>query len=443
MEIGPLFLIIFLIFVNGVFVAAEFSIIGVRATRIEQLAEQGHRTAIGLREVVRTPARVDRYVAAAQIGITIASLGLGMVGEPFIAHVIEGPLHDWFGLTGDIVHTISFLVALILITYLHIVFGEMVPKSLALQNPERIVLILAGPMTLVQTVFSPAITALNRLGLLVLRLLRVPPPSHGSRLHTPDELELIVSESFVGGLLEEQEQQLVANIFDFAERRVGQVMTPRVHIDAVPVTISEAELVDLFFETNHSRFPVYEETIDRIIGVIHIKDLVHQQVEGRPFDLRDLIHDAPAIPESMYAEALLGLFKRQHVHLAVVLDEYGGTAGIVTLEDLIEEVVGEVRDEFDADEQPPLLLVEPGHLIVQGSVPLDDVREYVALGAIEHEVESIGGLVLAELNRPPKAGDEVVINDHQFRVEDVDGLTVERVSIRFKPNVEDPVNPAE
>lgn len=434
--LGSFLLIAFLILMNGVFVAAEFAIIGVRATRIEQLAESGHRTAIGLREIVRTPTKIDRYVATAQIGITLASLGLGMVGEPFIAGLIEQPLHDWFGLSGDIVHTISFLLALTLITYLHVVLGEMVPKSLALQNPERMVLLLAGPMAIIQRIFSVAVTALNQVGMWVLHLLRVPPPSQGSRLHTPDELELIVSESFVGGLLEEEEQQLVANIFDFSERRVSQVMTPRVHIDAVPVTVSETELLQKFFETNHSRIPVYEDTIDRIIGVVHIKDLVHQQVEGRPFDLSQLLHDVPAVPESMYAEALLSLFKRQHVHMAVVLDEYGGTAGIVTLEDLIEEVVGEVRDEFDVDEQPPLVLVNPGHLIVQGSVPLDDLREHVDLGSIEHEVESVGGLVLAELNQPAKAGDEITINNIQFRVEEVDGLTVERVSIRFTPREE-------
>ena len=428
----PLILIFVLILLNGVFVAAEFAIIGIRPTRVEQLADEGSRVAMNLREVLRNPGKVDRYVATAQLGITLASLGLGMIGEPYIAHIAEIPLHDWFGLEGDIVHSISFILGLAIITYLHVVLGEMVPKSLSLQNAERTVLLLATPMALMQSIFTFAITGLNKIGLLVLRVIRVPPPSTNSRLHTPDELELIVSESFVGGMLEEQEQQLVANIFGFAERRVSQLMTPRVHIEAVPVGIDEQTFLEMLFESNNSRFPVYEESIDHVLGVVHIKDVVHQQVEGRPFDLRAMLHDVPAIPESMYAETLLTLLKRRHVHIAIVVDEYGGTAGLVTLEDLVEEIVGEVRDEFDTDEEPPVLLIEPGHLTTSGSLPIDDLEDYLELGETEHEVDSVGGLVLAELNRPPAVGDEVSINDVTFHVERVDGFSIERLSIRFK-----------
>ena len=434
----PLFLIFGLILLNGVFVAAEFAIIGIRPTRIEQLADEGNRVARNLTEVLRNPGKVDRYVATAQLGITLASLGLGMIGEPYIAHIAAVPLHDWLGLEGDIVHSISFVIGLAIITYLHVVLGEMVPKSLSLQNAERTVLILATPMALMQSVFTFAITGLNKIGLFVLHLLRVPPPSSTSRLHTPDELELIVSESFVGGLLEEQEQQLVTNILDFGERRVSQLMTPRVHIEAVAVDIDEQTFLEMLFESNNSRFPVYEESIDHILGVIHIKDVVHQQVEGRPFDLRAMLHDVPAVPESMYAETLLSLLKRRHVHIAIVVDEYGGTAGLVTLEDLVEEIVGEVRDEFDTDEEPPIALVEPGHLAVSGSFPIDDLDDYFELGEIEHEVDSVGGLVLAELNRPPAVGDEVSINDVTFRVERVEGFSIERLSIHFKPDSAEP-----
>ncbi len=430
----PLLLIFALIFLNGVFVAAEFAIIGIRPTRIEQLADEGSRVAMNLREVLRNPGKVDRYVATAQLGITLASLGLGMIGEPYIAHIAAVPLHDWLGLEGDIVHSISFVLGLAIITYLHVVLGEMVPKSLSLQNSERVVLLLATPMAIIQTIFTFAITGLNKIGLIVLRLIGVPPPNSNSRLHTPDELELIVSESFVGGLLEAQEQQLVTNIFDFAERRVSQLMTPRVHFEAVSVDIAEESFLDMLFDSNNSRFPVYEDSIDHILGVVHIKDVVHQQVDGRPFDLRSMLHDVPAVPESMYAETLLALLKRRHVHMAIVVDEYGGTAGLVTLEDLVEEIVGEVQDEFDNDEEPPVQLIEPGHLMATGSLPIGDLEDYFELGETEHEVDSIGGLVLAELNRPPVVGDEVTFGNATFRVERVDGFSIERLSIRYQPD---------
>lgn len=433
----PTFIILLLIFLNGLFVAAEFSIIGIRPSRVEQLAAEGNGTAIRLREIVRNPGKADRFVATAQLGITLASLGLGMYGEPFMAHLLEPPLHNWFGLEGDIVHTISLIFGITVITYLHVVLGEMVPKSLALQNAERMVMILAEPMLLLQQIFSFAITGLNNIGLWVLKVLRVPPPSEGSRLHTPDELELIITESFASGFLEEEERELVENIFDFHDRRVGQIMTPRVHVEAVPVTISEDELVQKILEANYSRVPVYEGTLDNIIGILHIKDLIHQQIENQPFDLRAMLHKAPTVPESFYAESLLTTLKQQHIHMAIVLDEYGGTAGIVTLEDLIEEVVGEVHDEFDTDEEAPVTLVEPGHLIVQGTVPLDEIDEYVDLGDHGHDVESVGGLVLAELNRPPVKGDSVTINNVAFLVEQVDGFSIEKVTIRYTPQADE------
>ena len=422
-----------LIAINGLFVAAEFAIIGVRPSRMDQLAREGNRTAIGIRDVVRAPARQDRYIATAQIGITLASLGLGMYGEPAIAHLIEGPLHDWFGLEGAIVHTISFIIALSLMTYLHIVFGEMIPKSLALQNPERMVLALALPMRLIGTIMSPAVTALNRIGVWVLRLLRVPPPGQGSRLHTPDELEMIVSESVAGGLLDTEEQQLITNIFDFADRRVRQVMTPRPKIRAVPVTISEEALIEHFKVSPHSRVPFYDGTIDNIVGILHLKDFVRQQVSGRPYNPRALLRKAPIVPESLHVEALLASMKRLHQHMAIVIDEYGGTAGLVTLEDLVEEVVGEVRDEFDAEEIQPIEAVERGQLRVHGAVLLETLEDHVPLGEITHDVETIGGLALAELNRPAQPGDEVVVNGVTLHVEAVEGLAIERLLLSFTP----------
>lgn len=431
-------IIMLLIALNGIYVAAEFAIIGVRPSRVEQLAQGGNRTAIGIRETIKAAPKRDRYIATAQLGISLASLGLGMYGEPAIAHLLEQPLHDWFGLEGDIVHTITFIIALAFMTYLHVVVGEMVPKSLALQNAERVVLALAVPMQISNWLFHYAVSFLNWLGLMILKLLRVPPPLEGSRLHTTDELEMIISESYQGGLLEQGEQQLLANIFTFGERRVGQVMTPRPRIVAVPVDVPYDALRDLFMNSSYSRLPVYERTIDNIIGVIHLKDLVRHEVQGGgTFNLRARMRrNVPTVPETLSIETLLQLLKRQRVHMAIVIDEYGGTAGLVTLEDLVEEVVGEVRDEFDFDEVAPLTIISDGLLSVSGDYLLDDLDDYIKLGEIEYDVETVGGLILAELDRPPQVGDTVTYHNVTFTVESIAGRAVERVKVEFSEKSE-------
>jgi CBS domain containing-hemolysin-like protein len=421
-----------LILINGLFVAAEFSIIGVRPTRIERLAAGGNRAAHWVRGILDDRRKTDRYIATAQLGITLASLGLGMYAEPAIAHLIEDPLHNWFGLEGAIVHTISFILALTLITYLHVVAGEMVPKSLALQNAEGTVLGLATVMRLVSKLFSIPVTLLNRIGLGTLKLLRIPPPGEGSRLYSLDEVELLVSESYAGGLLADHEQELVVNILDFAEERVDQVMMPRPIITAIPVDIGEQELLSVISGTPYSRLPVYRDSIDDVIGVLHLKDLVRQQLSGEPFELRALLRPVSFVPETLPVKRLLAQFQRQRQQLAIVIDEHGGTLGLVTVEDILEEVVGEVRDEFDMEDEP-LVFVGPGHLVAQGAVQLEDLEPYVFVGPHEHDVQTVGGLVWAELGRRPEIGDEIDIGEVTLRVEAMAGLAVARVSLFFAP----------
>jgi CBS domain containing-hemolysin-like protein len=427
----PFLIIIVLVLLNGFFVAAEFAIIGVRRSRMEQLAEEGNRTAAWVRRVLVDSDKTDRWIATSQLGITLASLGLGMYAEPAIAHLIEEPLHDWFGLEGAIVHSISFVLALAFITYLHVVIGEMVPKSLALQRPEGTVLSLTPPMRLVQRLFSVPVTVLNRIGLLFLRLFRIPPPTEGSQLYTADELEFIITESSEGGLLESFEEELATNIFDFSERRVGQVMIHRTSITALPITASESDILELTASSRFSRVPIYQDTIDDIIGVLHLKEFVRQQLSETSFDLRALLRDVPFVPETLPINTLFAMLKRQRLHMAIVMDEHGGTLGLVTLEDLIEEVVGEVQDEFDSEEEPPLTLVAPGHIVVQGTLPLDEIEAYVSLGEHGHDVNTVGGLVMAELGCRPFQGDEVSFGPVTLRIEIMEGLAIRRVSIRY------------
>jgi CBS domain containing-hemolysin-like protein len=429
----PFVIILILVLLNGLFVAAEFAIIGVRPTRIAQLAQSGNRTARRLAKTLEDRAKVDRYIASAQLGITLASLGLGMYGEPAIAHLLEGPLHDWFGLEGGIVHTISFIVGLSLVTYLHVVVGEMVPKSLALQSAERTVLALARPMALMQTVFSIPITILNGIGVRLLQLVGVPPPKEKSRLHTPDELEMIVSEGVVGGLVAAHEFSLIANIFDLDELHVHQMMTPRVKVEAIPLTIGEDDLGEKLLTSPFSRFPVYDGTIDHIVGVLHLKDFVTQQLDQTPFDLRALLRPPIYLPVSATAYELLSALEQQHGQFAIVVGEYGGTAGIVSLEDLLEEVVGEVWDEFDVYLQEPVTVIAPGHLLAKGSARVDEVEALVALGEEAGDSTSIAGLMLANVDLPPRRGATVTFGDVVLRIEDVDGMTVESVTIRYPP----------
>jgi CBS domain containing-hemolysin-like protein len=429
----PLIIIALLILANGLFVAAEFSIIGARPSRIEQLSKEGDRAARWVGHVLHNRTRTDRYIATAQLGITLASVGLGMYAEPAIAHLIEGPLHDWFGLEGGIVHTISFLIALIGITYLHIVVGEMVPKSIALQGPERAVLFLSSFMRVVGKLFSIPVTILNHIGLLTLKLLRVPPPGMDSRLYSLDELEMVVLESYAGGLLDQREQELVANILDFSEERVEQVMIPRTLMTAVPITIPELELLDLIPTSAYSRLPVYRGTIDNIVGMLHLKDLVRQQLSGEALDLSSLLRKVSYVPDTLPVKSLLASFKRLHQHMAIVIDEHGGTLGLVTLEDLLEEIVGDVRDEFDEGEEPPITVVEPGYLIALGVAQLADLATYVPIPKHDYDVATIGGLVLAELGRRPEVGDEIRSGEIVFRVVAVDRLAITRLSIHFPP----------
>jgi CBS domain containing-hemolysin-like protein len=430
----PVTIIIVLVLLNGLFVAAEFAIIGVRPTRIAQLAKGGDRTAASIQTILSDPVRQDQYIATAQLGITIASLGLGMYGEHAIAEWLLGPFEDWLHLDEETAHAIATILAIALLTYVHVVVGEMVPKSLALQYAERTVLGIAGIMNLIKRLFYPAVVALNAIGNGILHLLGIPPASGHGRLYSPEELELVVSESHAGGLVTRSEQQLIENIFDFSERRVGQVMTPRPRIVAVPITVSEAELRARFIESEYSRLLVYEHDIDHVVGVVLLRDVVRQQIhQPDHFDLRALIRHIPIIPESMPVDRLLASFQRSHVHTALVVDEYGGTAGVVTLEDLVEEVVGEVRDEFDMGELPPIQELSPGVLRVRGDLLLDVLVDYapgvIAGDASLPDVETVGGFITALLGRPPQLNDQIMNGAATYIVEQIDGFAVTQARV--------------
>ncbi len=432
----PTLVIIILIIFNGLFVAAEFAIIGVRPTQMEQMANDGNRVAKTILTILRSSNKQNRYIATAQVGITIASLGLGMYGESQISHFIEPYLAHWFGVDphDTIIITISYIFSVSLLTYLHVVAGEMVPKSLALTAPDKAVMGVAQPMAVMQTILAVPVRFLNWIGMLLLSLFRIPPVEGQERLHSAEELELIVHESAREGLLDPAEEEMVRNIFDFVEREVHQVMTPRPRIQAISNNMPLPEMLKLVTESNYSRFPVYEGDLDHIIGIVHVKDLVRQHLRSKGnSDIRLLLRPVHVIPEHYPVKKLLIAFRHRRYHMAIVLDEFGGTAGVVTLEDLVEEVVGEVRDEFD-QENEPLIQIAAGELEVSGDYLLKDLADYVYLGEIEKlpDVDTIGGLIMAKLGRVPQPGDEVSLeNQVKLTVLAVSGLAVARTRVEY------------
>jgi len=434
----PLLIVLILVLLNGFFVAAEFAIIGVRSSKIDQLVQEGSSGAKSIQEILDSPRRQDRYIATAQLGITIASLGLGMYGEPKIADFIDPYLTRLLG--GQVglalLHTISSVIALGILTYLHVVIGEMVPKSISLSTPVKAVMALSKPMAFAQRILSIPVRILNGIGRLLLQLFKIPAAEGHARLHTVEEIELIVSESAEEGLLLEEEEEMIRKIFDFSEREAGQIMTPRPKVQAIDSETTIDDLLNIVIRSRHSRFPVYKGDLDHVIGILNLKDLVQKQLKTNgDFHLVDILRPAPAIPEDLPIERLLAEFKSQRIHMAVVLDEFGGLAGIVTLEDLVEEIVGEIRDEFDI-EYEPLVEVEPGILEVAGNYLVVDLLDYVYLGDEENlpDVETVSGLIHTWLGRAPQVGDIVEAaqsKDVKFAVLDVDGLAVSRAKIEF------------
>lgn len=432
----PLLIISVLIFLNGIFVAAEFSIVAVPRTRVAQLAEEGHSAAQITLKTLLEPVLQNRYIATAQVGITIVSLALGMYGEHIVAEwFFELFAHSW-QLTEQAVealaHTAATVLAVGALTYLHVVIGEMIPKTLALQAPEPTVLNLAYLMSGLERLFFPLVVVLNGLGDWIVRLLGISPPEHSERLFTSDELEYLIEESSEKGILEPSEQLFIENIFDLEKRTVEQVMTPRTQIIGLPSQASEADVLKRVCGTRKSRYPIYEGSLDQITGILHIKDLARflSREKAEKLDLKQLARPVLFLPASLHLIQALARFRKEAVHFAVVLDEYGGTAGIISLEDLVEEVVGEIQDEFDREIQP-IQELEAGVLRVRGDVILDELNQLYDLNLESDKAYTIGGLVMALLDRIPTSRDKIQYQGLTLEVEAVDRLTVQSVLLHL------------
>ncbi len=415
--------ILALVFANGFFVAAEFAFVTVRKTRIDQLIAEGHTGARVVRQALNEP---DSYIAATQLGITMASLGLGWVGEPALASVIE-PLFDLLGHSLAVVtaHSIAVALSFAAITALHIVLGELAPKTMALQHSETIALLVVPPTRWFMRACWPFIWALNRLGNLAVRTVGLRPASRHSLVHSEEELKMLVTASQEAGVLEEEEEQMLHRVFGFSDLSAGQIMVPRTEMVAVAIDAPLATVAETVARGGHARLPVYRGDLDDIAGVMHLTDLFALVAAGRPpTDLTPVVRDAFTVPETMPAGDLLAEMRSRHTTVAIVIDEFGGTSGMVTFAGLMERIVGEVGPD-GADTR--ITVLADGSALIDGLALVADINTQFGLHIDEEAYNTIGGYVLGRLGRRARVGDRFEVERRTMRVEALDRLRVARV----------------
>jgi CBS domain containing-hemolysin-like protein len=435
---GQLILIaiaILLVLLNGFFVASEFAIVKVRRTRIEELIAQGNKAA---RRAIQTVTHLDEYLSATQLGITMASLGLGWIGEPAFARLFE-PLFSSSGrFQAVLVHSLSAGAAFVLITFLHIVLGELAPKSLAIQKTDAVVLSVSGPLILFYRLSYPFIWALNTTANAVLRLAGIRPVAEAETTHSEEEIRLILAQSTRMGILDPDEERLLERVFEFGDRSVRQIMVPAGEVVFLDLEKSFEENLELARRTKHTRYPLCEGSLDRVVGIIHIKDLFWRYQElGPQFDLRMIKRAVHFVPETRLIKSLLPEFRRTRTHLSIVVDEFGSTVGIVTLEDVLEELVGEIQDEFDTEAPPVVILRQgEGRYLVNGRALIEELERELGVNIEDEENDTIAGHLMTRLGRPARVGDEVELpGGYRARVLRMRHLQITEVQIEKRSNL--------
>ena len=425
-----LFVIAFLLLANGFFVASEFAMVKVRKTRIEQLVKEGSGTAKIALEAIKD---LDKFIAAVQLGVTISSIGLGWVGESTLAKIIE-PLFAFIPGAGQTIatHTVSASIAFALITFLHVVIGELIPKSIALEFTERTALLVARPMKMITFVFNPFIWILNGFGNGILKLMNIPHAHKTSLVHSTEELDMLVNASYDGGVLNETEKDMLHNVFKFSDLTAKQVMIPRTDMVCIPKDMSIEELNRLSAENQYTRYPVYEEDIDHIIGLVHVKDLFLLSIKNETCPIDKILRPILLVPETITMDNLVLEFKKRKGQMAIVVDEFGGTSGLITLEDVLEEIFGEVQDEFDEEEETDIKEISPDTYLTNAMMRLDEFAEFFDIAeddVADDDVDTIGGLVVKELGRLAQVKDTVTIHNLKFIVKEIDGARITKLII--------------
>jgi len=404
---------ILLVLLNGFFVAAEFAIVKVRASQLDLKAKEGHRMAALSKNILNN---LNAYLSATQLGITIASLALGWIGEDVVTRIILGILHFFnFDIGAEAAHSIALPIAFATITILHIVIGEQAPKTIAIQKPEATTLWLAGPLNVFYWVFRPFIFILNSLSNFILRLLGME-PMQGAEVHSPEELRMMVEEGKKSGVIEANKYEIIRNAFDFAERTARQAMVPRTHVFGINKALPIAQSIDKILENGYSRVPVFEGTIDHIVGIIFTKDLLPKLKGGADFKIEELMRPAHYIAANKKLIDIMRDFQKQHIQFAIVVDEFGGTEGVITMEDILEELVGEIQDEYDS-ETPMIEKQEEKKWRVQGAVTLVSLNENLPRPLPENEIYvTLAGMLIDIVGRIPNVGESINFDDYTFTV---------------------------
>ncbi|AAS42300.1 MULTISPECIES: hemolysin family protein [Bacillus] len=428
MEIFNLVMVAILIAFTGFFVAAEFAIVKVRSSRIDQLVAEGKRGALAAKKVTTN---LDEYLSACQLGITVTAMGLGWLGEPTIEKLLH-PLFEKWNLNPSISSVLTFGLAFMIMTYLHVVVGELAPKTMAIQKAERVTLLLAGPLMMFYKVMYPFIWVLNGSARVVTGLFGLKPASEHEVAHTEEELRLILSDSYESGEINQAEYKYVNNIFEFDNRIAKEIMVPRTEIIGFYLEDSVEEHMKVIQNERYTRYPIFGEDKDDIIGMVNVKDFFIRYMTEDQKDLssiRSYMRPIIEVMETTPIHDLLLQMQKKRIPMAVLYDEYGGTAGIVTLEDILEEIVGEIRDEYDEDEAPPIQHVNEQHIIVDGKVLISEVKDLFGLHIEEDDVDTIGGWIMMQ-NHEIEEGQHVEAEGYEFKVLEKDAYQIKRVEIR-------------
>jgi len=429
--LGRLLAIILLVLLNAFFVGAEFALVRSRRTRLEAMTRSGDRLA---RVALRASSNISRVLSASQLGVTLASLGLGWVAEATVGEMFASLFSTLpFAIEASARLTIGATIALIVVTYLHVVFGELTPKAAALNHPEALARWLAPPLLAFAFITKPFTFFLNRSSQVILRALGQQSAGQEEAVHSPEEIRLLVEQSQESGQMQAHDADLIDAVFEFSEKNAREVMTPRTELVALPVEATLSEVLSVVQESGLSRYPVYSESIDNIIGVVLAKDLLKllaPRANTEAFDLPSIMRPVHVIPGSREVEEVLADFKRLKEHMAIVLDEYGGTAGVVTMEDLLEEIVGEILDEYDTPEDAEAPMhTRAGETLVPGSTHIGELNEHFGLSVPDEDYTTIGGYVFGVLGRLPVIGDRVIAGGAIFIVREMDGRRIETLAV--------------
>lgn len=422
-------LIVFvLLLVNGFFVSAEFAIVRARRAKIEQLTKDGN---VDAKLALKALEDMNFFIAAVQVGVTIASIGIGWFGSPTIEKMMDPILSNLPSSYVYLTHTITAVVAFLVVTFLHVVVGEQVPKCIALQYPEKISLYVAKPMDIFMTISKPFVWVLNVACNAILRLFRIP-VSTARVVHTIEDLDLMVNTSYDEGVLNETEKDMIHNVFKFSDLTAREVMIPRTDMVCVPIGMSIEELNKVATENQYTRYPVYDGDIDHITGLIHVKDLYSLSIKDEVCPIEKIQRKVLLVPETITMDNLVREFKKNKSQMAVVVDEFGGTSGIITLEDVLEEIFGDVQDEFDEETEFDIKEIKPNHYLANGMMRLDELANYFDLPddkLEDDDVDTIAGLVVKELGRLAQLDDVVKYHEFTFTVKEVDGARITKLLV--------------